>query len=67
MTALQVRTVMAGLRDKASSVSAPAKDLGIHRATVYEYVRPDGQPTALGLAVLRGQGRPETTLIAAAD
>ena len=39
------------------SVSALARELGIHRATVYDYVMADGSPTALGLAVLQGQAR----------
>lgn len=55
ITARQVRTMMAELRDKTSTVVALAQDLGIHRATVYEYVRPDGTPTARGRAVLQGK------------
>jgi DNA invertase Pin-like site-specific DNA recombinase len=55
MTAMTVRTMMATLREKAMSVSALARELGIHRATVYDYVTADGRPTALGRAVLQGK------------
>ena len=57
ITARQIRTMMAELRDKTSTVVDLAKDLGIHRATVYAYVQPDGVPTALGRTVLQGKAR----------
>jgi DNA invertase Pin-like site-specific DNA recombinase len=52
MTAGKVRMLCAALRDRATSVSALANVLGIHRATIYEYVHPDGTPTSLGQALL---------------
>jgi DNA invertase Pin-like site-specific DNA recombinase len=52
MTARKVRLLSAALRDRCTSVSALAKELGIHRATVYEYVHPDGTPTPLGQSLL---------------
>ena len=68
MTALTVRAMMATLRDKAKSVTELAKELGIHRATVYDYVRPDGTPTPLGQALLAGRAlHPAPTLAEAAD
>jgi DNA invertase Pin-like site-specific DNA recombinase len=52
MTAGKVRMLSAALRDRSTSVRALAKELRIHRATIYEYVHPDGRPTALGQALL---------------
>ena len=54
-----VRGMMSTLRDKAISVSALARELGIHRATVYDYVTAAGAPTALGLALLGQQAEAE--------
>jgi hypothetical protein len=54
MTAKRVRMMCATVRTKSMPISALAKELGIHRATVYTYVRPDGTPTALGQALLAG-------------
>ena len=54
MTALNIRTMMGTLQARAMTVVDLAKEMGIHRATVYQYVRPDGTPTPLGQAVLHG-------------
>jgi DNA invertase Pin-like site-specific DNA recombinase len=68
MTKHKLRLMMAALGRRTSPVTELAKELGIHRATVYEYVKPDGTPTVLGWALLTGKtGQPEADLAAAAD
>lgn len=47
------------MRDRTTPVAAIAKELGLHRATVYTLVDPHGQPTALGLALLGQQAEAE--------
>ena len=57
MTAFNIRAMMGTLQAKDMTVVDLAKKMGIHRATVYAYVRPDGTPTALGETVLQGKAK----------
>ena len=52
MTVQKVQMMCATLRAKSMTVSELARELQMHRATVYDYVTPDGTPTALGRQVL---------------
>ena len=55
MTAQKVRMMCSSLRSGSMTVSDVARELQIHRSTVYDYVAADGTPTALGQALLGGR------------
>jgi len=55
MTAQKVRLMCSTLRSGSMTVSELARELKIHRSTVYDYVTAEGTPTALGQALLGGR------------
>jgi DNA invertase Pin-like site-specific DNA recombinase len=59
-----IRMMMSVLQSGSMSVTELAEQVGVHRSTVYDYVQPDGTPTALGQALLGG---PRAGQDAAAD
>jgi hypothetical protein len=63
MTRSTLLGLMEAVRAKRDPVSVIAQHYHLHRATIYSYVRPNGQPTALGQALLTGA----TAHAAAAD
>ena len=52
ITKRTVQALMGMMHNRTEPVAAIAKELGLHRATVYTLVDPHSQPTALGLALL---------------
>ena len=55
VTQTTIRMLMAAMTNRTQSVTAIARQVGLHRATVYEYVDGHGRPTALGLHILGGR------------
>ena len=63
-----VKAMMGMMRDRSMTVTEIAKELHVHRATIYTFVDAHGTPTAAGRMVLYGKAaRHEGEMLEAAD